>query len=246
MKRHRWQILLGTSLAVLSLSLYLLHYGIFRDSRHIVIYLIGDLAFLPVQVLFVTLIVDRLLARREKAAILKNLYTVIGVFFSELGTALLRDLTVFAPESRAFGKNLLVGGTWNGREFAAAADRFRRLDVAIDGRLGDFPALRALLLGKREFLVLLLENPNLLEHESFTDLLWAVFHLADELGARRDVSALAEADRIHLEGDIRRAYVLLVTEWLAYMRHLKEEYPYLFSLAVRLQPFDPEARAEVA
>ena len=34
---------------------------------------------------------------------------------------------------------------------------------------------------KREILLHLLENPNLLEHESFTDLLWAVFHLSDEL-----------------------------------------------------------------
>jgi len=27
----------------------------------------------------------------------------------------------------------------------------------------------------------LLGNPNLLEHDSFTDLLWAVFHLMEEL-----------------------------------------------------------------
>jgi hypothetical protein len=30
------------------------------------------------------------------------------------------------------------------------------------------------------------------------------------------------------------------------MAHLREDYPYLFSLAVRTNPFDPEARPEVA
>jgi hypothetical protein len=29
------------------------------------------------------------------------------------------------------------------------------------------------------------------------------------------------------------------------MEHLKEQYPYLFSLAMRTNPFDPEARAEI-
>jgi len=29
------------------------------------------------------------------------------------------------------------------------------------------------------------------------------------------------------------------------MRHLKKEYPYLFSLAVRTNPFDPRASVEV-
>jgi hypothetical protein len=48
------------------------------------------------------------------------------------------------------------------------------------------------------FLLGLMANPNLLEHESFTDLLWAVFHLTDELTHREDVSALADADLEHL------------------------------------------------
>ncbi len=46
---------------------------------------------------------------------------------------------------------------------------------------------------------------------------------------------------MHLSGDIRRAYSILITEWLAYMKHLKSDYPYLFSLAVRTNPFDQTA-----
>jgi hypothetical protein len=60
--------------------------------------------------------------------------------------------------------------------------------------------------GKRHFLLSLLGNPNLLEHESFTDLLWAVFHLADELTHRQDLSQMEETDLRHLHGDIHRVY----------------------------------------
>ena len=45
----------------------------------------------------------------------------------------------------------------------------------------------------------------------------------------------------HLSGDIQRAYQILVREWLDYLEHLKQDYPYLFSLALRTNPFDANA-----
>jgi hypothetical protein len=44
---------------------------------------------------------------------------------------------------------------------------------------------------------------------------------------------------------MRRSYILLISEWLDYMRHLKENYPYLFSFAMRTNPFDPDASPEI-
>ena len=82
-------------------------------------------------------------------------------------------------------------------------------------------------------------------HEQFTELLWAVFHLADELSHRPTVQNLPERDYEHLSGDIQRAYALLTREWLSHLEHLKVSYPYLFSLAVRTNPFDPAASVEL-
>jgi hypothetical protein len=67
----------------------------------------------------------------------------------------------------------------------------------------------------------------------------------EELEARDDMSQLSSPDNEHLSGDIKRAYVILLVEWLAYMKHLQSEYPYLFSLAVRTNPFDLHASAPV-
>jgi hypothetical protein len=239
--KYSWQILLGLALVAFSMFAYILHYAIFRDGRHILIYLIGDLAFLPVQILFVTLIVDRLLNKREKMALLKKMNMVIGVFFSELGRSLLESFKGFDSKAGGLGKVLLPAAGWTEKEFSEAAARCHAHEPGIELRTGDLEQLRSFLLAKRDFLVALMENPNLLEHESFTDLLWSVFHLVEELAVRKDVALLHDADIRHIVGDINRAYALLLVQWLAYLAHLKSDYPYLYSLAVRMNPFDPDA-----
>lgn len=118
-------------------------------------------------------------------------------------------------------------------------------DYNINSKRGDLEAVRNFLKEKRQFLLNLLENPNLLEHESFTNLLWAVFHFTEELVHRRSLRGLPETDYKHLAGDLKRVYHLLIAEWLNYMKHLKENYPYLFSLAMRTNPFDANAVIEV-
>ena len=52
-----------------------------------------------------------------------------------------------------------------------------------------------------------------------------MFHLTDELVYREDFAGLPAADLQHLAQDLRRAFHLLVLEWLAYMQHLKHGYP---------------------
>ena len=100
-------------------------------------------------------------------------------------------------------------------------------------------------LQKRDFLLRLLENPNLLEHESFTELLWSVFHLTEELHHRKNFADLPPTDYKHLEGDIKRAYSQLIAEWFNYIKHLKKDYPFVFSLVVRTNPFDSNISIEV-
>jgi len=79
------------------------------------------------------------------------------------------------------------------------------------------------------------------EHETFTDLILAINHLTEELKARDDLSALPSSDKSHLANDIGRVYSQLIPQWLKYMEYLRNHYPYLFSLAIRKNPFDDSA-----
>jgi hypothetical protein len=192
----------------------------------------------------VTLIIDQVLRIREKRALLKKMNMVIGAFFSEVGTNLLKQFFAFDVSYNAIG-DFIVTDKWSEQNFSLAKKRLQDIVYTVDSRKGDLEVLKDFLTGKRNFLLGLLENPNLLEHESFTDLLWAVFHLTEELNSRTDIGGLPDTDYNHLSGDIKRAYILLIYEWLSYMKHLKTDYPYLFSLAVRTNPFDPNASPEV-
>jgi hypothetical protein len=238
-------ILLGFLLILLSIFFYLVHFVVFRDAHHIFIYLIGDIAFVFIEVLLVTLIIHQLLREREKRAMFKKLNMVIGAFFSETGTPLLKHFVAFDLDSDALSRSLLVDNNWSPDQFSGIQTTLECRDYKIDSRAGDLKDLQTFLVKKRSFLLRLLENPNLLEHEHFTELLWAVFHLSEELSHRRTVDQLPEPDYVHLTGDIERAYTLLVREWLSYMEHLKGDYPYLFSLAVRTNPFNPDALVEL-
>ena len=90
---------------------------------------------------------------------------------------------------------------------------------------------------KGDLLLRQMENPDLIEHGSFTELLWATVHLRDELMSRKNLKGLPETDLAHLANDARRAYSNLVGQWLDYLQYLKGRYPYLFSLALRTNPF---------
>jgi hypothetical protein len=244
-KRQSWYVLLGWSLLVVSGVAYFVQIIIFRRTEDTFFYMLQDIAFVPIQVLLVTLILNELLRRREKRALLGKMNMAIGVFFSEVGTALLRSFAALDPQVEVLRSDLMLSNAWSRREFTKMRRRYRTYAGETDLQKIDLGCLKAFLLGKRDFMLNLLQNPNLLEHESFTDLLWAVFHLAEELVQRKSFKGLPDTDYQHLAGDMKRVYGLLISEWLAYMEHLKQKYPYLFSLAIRMNPFDPDATPEV-
>lgn len=241
MQRLSWPVLLGLSLVLMSAILYGIHYAIFVDAHHIFIYMLGDLAFVPIEVLLVTLIIHQLLTEREKRIRLEKLNMVIGTFFSSIGTKLLTYLSDLDPGLDRIREHLIVSNAWSDKEFDDASRSLKNYEYNIDNNRVNLEELHSFLTEKQELLVRILENPTLLEHEDFTDLLRAIFHLSDELEFREDLTQLLDSDLNHLANDIKRAYVLLVRQWVDYVKYLKSDYPYLFSLAMRMNPFDLES-----
>lgn len=245
MHKKKQLLLFVAGLLAASLLLYTAHYLLFRDAEHIFVYGLSELAFLPIEVLIVSLVIDRLLEASEKRAMLNKLNMVIGAFFSEVGTEFMRRVFVLDRNFDQVRQHFLVTPEWSEKTFETTAQTARSFEYDIHVKGSDLPALKEFLVGKREFMLRLLENPNLLEHERFSELLWSVFHLTEELDARADLLNLSRADYEHLAVDTKRAYTAVVSEWLSYMSHLKRAYPYLFAMAVRTNPFDPESRAEL-
>lgn len=245
MKNLKWKILLSASLLALSAFVYIVHYLIFRDAHHIFIFMIHDIAFVFTEVLLVTIIIHQVLAYRDKRLLLEKLNMIIGAFFSQVGKELLKTFAAFDPEAEQIRHSLVVTERWTAEQFHDVSKRLRAYRHDIDITQSNLEPLKQILIREREFLLRLLENQNLLEHDSFTGLLMAVFHLTEELESRADIHHLSEMDRKHLANDMKRVYSLLISEWLSYMKYLKERFPYLFSFAMRTNPFDPDASTEV-
>lgn len=244
-KIFSWQLVTAVSLVLLSAAIYFIHWRVFGHIGQTMNYLVGNIAFLPVEALLVTLILHRLLSYREKRSRLEKLNMVIGSFFGEAGGWLLAYLSDLDPEIESIKQKLVVQNEWTQKDFARLSKELKAHSFNIDPKKLDTLRLKGYVASKRDFLLRLIENPNLLEHESFTELLLAYFHLIEELSSRAVISPLGHNDLKHIAADAKRVYALLVIQWVEYMGHLSENYPYLFSLAMRTNPFDEKASLEI-
>ena len=237
MKRTLRPLLLGLALIAVSAALYGAHYLIFHDAHHIFIYMIGDIAFVPIEVLIVTLIIHRLLEWREKKAMMRKLNMPIGLFFSEVGTEFLRRVSSCDRNLDSIRATLTPAPGEESSAIEALRESVDTYEPRLEAGREELKEIRAFLIARRDFMLQLFANPNLLEHETFTDLLWSVFHLTDELAHRHELDASEESDLKHLNGDLARAYGRAMRQWADYMGHLRENYPFLFSFAARNNPF---------
>ena len=152
------------------MALFFLQYVAFHDLRNAFFYMLQDIAFLPVQVLLVTLVLERLLRSNEKQERLKKQNMVIGAFFSQLGVVLLKLFSSWDPLVKPDRDNLIIKKTCSDEEFKSLYSRFANYTSTIQPDKIDFDALKKIIIVDRGFLLGLLENQNLLEHEQFTDL----------------------------------------------------------------------------
>ncbi|MFT5871630.1 MAG: hypothetical protein ACI8WT_000550 [Clostridium sp.] len=244
MKKLHWRVKISILLIFSSVLLYSIHYFIFRDAHHLFIFLVGELAFIPIEVLLVTLVIDRIIKEREMESLLEKLNLIIGVFFNEVGTTILKSCTSIDPHVDEIATFLIVEPSWEEIDFKKALEKCKNYKYEIEFDKVDLDRIKEFLLNKRGFLMKLLENPNLLEHESFTHLLTAVFHLEDELSSR-NLSELRDDEKEHIEVDIKRVYQAIVSQWLLYMKHLKNTFPYLFATAMLNNPFDKRTKEQI-
>lgn len=193
----------------------------------------GGIAFLGV----VATVTEMLVSKRERQNRMQKLNLVVGAFFSELGNRLMDDLTGLDMNLNDIRQHLLVSPKWHAKNFRAARIHLKQHHFKLDVSDDNLKYFNSILTEKSDLLLQLLMNTSLLEHETFTDLIQAVSHLKEELLNREDFETLPDADIKHLKNDTERIYKILVHQWLDYMIHIKTDYPYLFSLATRKNPF---------
>ena len=241
MKILNWETKIGIILILISITIYKIKFAILGDPKDSYIFILNALGFIPIEVLIVTLIIHQLLTMQSNKEKMEKLNMVIGTFFSEVGTKLLVYFSDLDPDIGKIRRSLIVSNEWSDDDFNRIRQELKQYKYLVNVEPDRYISLKTFLVGQRIFLLNLLENPVLLEHAEFTEILYATFHLVEELYNRGDLTNLPVTDYAHLVGDIQRVYEQLVYQWLEYMKYLKNNYPYLFSLAMRKNPFDKTA-----
>ena len=235
--KNSWFVLL---LAICSVALYGLQILIFQKQDQTFFYLLQDLAFFPLQVIMIYFILEKILEEKERKEKIKKLDVVISAYFFESGTQILSCLSKFDTELHKTKELLDINHSWTDEKFKDVIKALKSQKYFVDSNGSSLENLKNNLLRHKGHMLSMLQNPNLLEHDYFTDMLWAIFHLMDELSSRERLSELPQKDFDHLSIDIKRAYSAMLVEWVYYSKHLKHSYPYLFSLSERKKPFDDD------
>lgn len=236
---------MGIGLILLSLTFYSIQILVFRDIKTTEFYFLQDIAFVPVNVFLVSVVLDQIISRREKQEKLRKINIVISAFFNEIGTPLIKFLAQYNLNFNDLKVQMCVKSDCTCEDFERALKVVENFDFIVDSSKMDLNFLKEFMDTHKMYILGMFENPNLLEHDAFTDMLWAVFHVLDELDSRDSLKGLPKSDMDHLSNDIKRALKLVITEWIYYMKHLKTEYPYLFSLAVRKNPFSDQSQVVI-
>lgn len=245
-EHKRWKIKFSILMIVLIIVIYGSNYLVLGDAEHIISYVWTHLGFIPVDILVVAFLLDEIIERKEKEAMLEKLDMIMSTFFSELGNELITQLSS-VNQYKADTSYLKSIKNWDDKDYENRLKELKNINIDFEANIAPekreeyLLTIRELLISKREFIVNLINNPNLLEKEEFSELLNAILHLDEELEHRPDLSLVTDSDFKHLNGDMQRVYNKLVHEWIYYLRYLNKHYPYMIALMIRTNPFDETA-----
>ncbi|MBR0370923.1 MAG: hypothetical protein IJH63_09460 [Methanobrevibacter sp.] len=247
---NRWKIKFSIIMVIAIIVIYGSNILILKDPEHVISYIWTHLGFIPVDILIVAFVLDEIISKKEKEAMLEKLDMIMSTFFSEIGNDLIGQLS--SVNAHKADTNYLESiKNWDDKDYENKLKEIKdknipfKADVSPENREEYLTNVRNLLVNKREFIINLLNNPNLLEKEEFSGLLTAILHLDEELEHRPDLSKVSDIDFNHLNGDMERIYNKLIHEWIYYLRYLNKHYPYMIALIVRTNPFDENADAYV-
>lgn len=234
--QHKENVIMIIFLTALSAMTYYVQYLLFHQTENTVFYLLQDLAFVPIQVGMVTLIINRFLNEMDNRKKIKKINVIISTFFIEIGVPIISTISKFNGNNDILFEKISIK-EMSSKEYNKLIKEVKEFRFDIYAEPSKLDELYSTLRNYKDAMLNLLANPNLLEHDSFTDMLWAVFHVIDELQTRGEFDKQDKDDIDHLSNDILRAYTALIIEWVGYMNYLQNEYPFLFTLALRKNPF---------
>ena len=228
MKKSNYYMLVSIILIAMSCIMFFIHYLVFGQVVNTAYYSLMNLCFIPINSLVVTIILEKIIDHKAKEERMNKLNMLVGIFFTEVGCKLM---------------HLIINADKEAKNSIACFDSLDKIEYdllkheyEIDIKELDLEAIKTILVDNSNLFVNLISNENLLQHETFTDLLMSVVHLRDELAFMKN-NKTSDIDINHLENDIMRVYKNITIQWVHYLEYLNKFYPFLYNNAIRVNPF---------
>lgn len=237
MKKYSYLITIGLLPIVGSAVMYYVNYLLFGDAHHLFQLVCEELAYMPLYILITAVIAERLLSIRDKAEMSKRTNSLVGTFFTEIGYDLIKIFIKFDENYSEIKENLINVENWDASVSKHIRSVLENHKYKVSEGREDLYLLYDFLMAKKDFILILMSNSNLLEEGEFSELLLSVNHILEEFRIRGEISVYDNDDIEHLHIDIDNAYRNLINGWVKYMLHLKKEYNPLYKLVLRKNPF---------
>lgn len=228
MKKTVYYTLISIALILISLSLFSLHIMIFKNTLNTLNDTLINIAFIPIDILVVTIIFDNIVDYKNYKDRNNKLNMLVGLFYNEIGFQLMHY--IIQGDKNAIN---LITDFSNINELENLL-RNHNYVVNIDNI--DIKSIKNLLYNNNSLLINLISNENIILYDDFTDLLMDVTHIRDEI-IFIEKYGFPELGQDHIEEDLDRLYNIITLEWIKYIRYLEKTYPFLYHNAVRLNPF---------
>ena len=158
-KRLSWKLKFSILMVLLIIIIYGSNYLVLGDAEHIISYVWTHLGFIPVDILLVAFLLDEIIERKEKEAMLEKLDMLMSTFFSEVGNELINQLST-VNKYKASTENLKSIKNWEDKDYENKLNElksstvdFSAIDMGLEDREEFLENLRTLLVDKREFIV---------------------------------------------------------------------------------------------
>ncbi|MDD5922790.1 MAG: hypothetical protein PUC44_06395 [Eubacteriales bacterium] len=213
-------------LAAVSAGIYALQILFFHDPGTTFFYIFQDLAFIPISIAITTVVVGSIMDERSKRDSRAKTRMLMGTFFSGIGAKLMVVLLRAADHTIA-AKDAMAS-CYSRVPEEERIERIRQTDFNITLDQETYDQTRELLEGWETELMILSSNPLLLEHETFTELLFGLFQLMDEFRLRGNYENLNEDAVSHMGEDFSRVLRLLLLCAFENRKYTQENFPVFY------------------
>ena len=110
-----------------------------------------------------------MLSIKERTHRNEKINMIVGAFFSEAGTELITYLSGFDQSLDKIRKQLIMNNDCSNKNFHLIRKKLKKYHYKINIDKSALPELRKFFIDRKDFLLRLLENPYILEHESFAE-----------------------------------------------------------------------------